>query len=1036
MTESVRPRTESLPAAIARLGFDDPKRVLGLLSDPAVADLFEDSERIEPDGLAQALSRTADPDDAALAVVRFMEAAARDDSLYAAVTSALCRPGAARDRVLGVFGASSALTDHLVAHPEHWVAAAEAVDLGPVERTDRLVEAVQAAIDSRNADSTSTPSSSADAAGGTSIVGGSAVGAAGDPIDVLRIAYREQLLGIAALDVTAAQATERFEVTSRALADLAAAALEAALIIARSEVGAAADQTRLAIIAMGKTGGRELNYISDVDVIFVAEPAVSPDGTLVDEATSTAVASDLATRVMRICSTKTAAGSLWEVDPALRPEGKSGPLVRTVESHRTYYEKWAKTWEFQALLKARAVAGDPEVGQAYIETMSPFVWQAASRENFVDDVQAMRRRVEQHVPKAEADRQLKLGQGGLRDIEFSVQLLQLVHGRADDTLRSRNTLEALAALSAGGFVARDAAANLAEAYRFLRTLEHRIQVHRLRRTHVLPSAEKDLRRLGRALGYRQAPAEEIIQVWRGVQREVRRLHEQIFYRPLLAAVARLTTDETRLTPSAARERLTALGFRDPAGAFRHLEALTEGSSRRAALQRQLLPVMLGWFADEADPDAGLLAFRRISDQLGSTPWYLRLLRDEGLAAERLAHTLARSRYAADLLEQAPECVQFLGDPRGLTPQSREDILRRMRAAAGRRPDPVEAITAARGIRRTELFRIAVADLAGKAGLTEVGAALTDVTSALVEVALERITQAVADRTGGRVLTRLLVVGMGRFGGREQSYGSDADVMFVHDPVPGVDAGAAQEQALEIVKELLKVLGQRGPDPDIEIDLDLRPEGKNGPLVRSLASYAEYYQRWAHPWEFHALVRAAVVAGDEDLGDRFLTLIQPLRWPEGGLSAQQLREIRTLKARMEAERLPRGADRKTHIKLGHGGLSDVEWVVQLTQLQQAYDHPTLRTTSTLAALDAAMEAGLIDTEPGTDLRRAWELGSRIRNAGVLFRARRIDSVPSDAREADGVARILGMPPGSGAALADMYRRYARRARHAHEALFYD
>ena len=1015
MTEPSRPRSESLPAAIARLGFDEPKRVLGLLSDPAVADLFEDTERIEPDGLATALSRTADPDAAALGIVRFMEAVARDRSLYASVTAALARPGPARDRVFGILGSSSALTDHLVAHPGHWVAVAQAREVEAQERTAMLVAAVQAAIDAA-----ARPSAPEDP-----------TQAGPDPLDALRIAYREQLLGIATLDVTASQPTDRFEVSSAALADLAAAALEAALRIARSEVGAAAEQTRLAIIAMGKTGGRELNYISDVDVIFVAEPAQS-----VEESTSTAVAGDLASRVMRICGAHTAVGALWEVDPALRPEGKAGPLVRTVESHRLYYEKWAKTWEFQALLKARAVAGDPEVGEAYVEAMSPFVWQAASRENFVDDVQAMRRRVEQHVPRAEADRQLKLGQGGLRDIEFSVQLLQLVHGRADETLRSKNTLAALNALSVGGFVGREAAANLADAYRLVRTLEHLIQLHRLRRTHVMPTSEVDLRRLGRALGYRQGAAEEVVEVWRGVQREVRRLHEQIFYRPLLAAVARLTTAEARLTPQEARERLSALGFRDPAGAFRHLEALTEGPSRRAALQRQLLPVMLGWFADEADPDAGLLAFRRISDQLGSTSWYLRLLRDEGSAAELLAHTLARSRYAADLLEQAPDSVQFLGDPRGLTPQPRESILRRMRAAAGRRESASEAIGAARSIRRTELFRIALADLSGRADLAHVGAALTDVTSALIEVALEQVTAEVVARSGGERRTTFLVVGMGRLGGREQSYGSDADVIVVHDPLPGVDPGAAQEQALEVVKEFIRVLGQRGPDPDIELDLDLRPEGKNGMLVRSLASYAEYYERWAQAWEFHALVRAAPVAGDPDLAERFLALIDPLRWPVGGLTAAQLRQIRTLKARMEAERLPRGADRKTHFKLGHGGLSDIEWVVQLTQLQHAHAHPRLRTTSTLDALDAAIEAGLLDPEPGTDLRRAWELASRIRNAGVLYRARPIDSVPSDAREADGVARILGMPAGSGAVLTDTYRRYARRARHAHEALFYD
>ncbi|MFQ6173375.1 bifunctional [glutamine synthetase] adenylyltransferase/[glutamine synthetase]-adenylyl-L-tyrosine phosphorylase [Oryzobacter sp. R7] len=990
----------SVPAAIARLGFDDPSRAHALLQDPAVAGLVHSREHIEEHGLAEALAAVPDPDGALLGLVRFMEAAGRVPALRGPVTEALAVPGRPRDRVLAVLGASAALGDHLVANPDHWTAVTDAAPLGVGERVERLVGAV------------TTP---------------------GDvpAVDVLRTEYRRQLLGVAALDLTAPDPVASLPETAAALADLAQAALEAALAIARAEVGPDADRARLAVVAMGKTGGCELNYVSDVDVIFVVEPA---DG--VSEEDATAVGTDLATRLMRICSASTAAGSLWQVDPALRPEGKNGPLVRTVASHRAYYERWAKTWEFQALLKARPVAGDPEVGKAYLDAVQPMVWQASTRENFVDDVQAMRRRVEQHIPAAEADRQLKLGPGGLRDVEFSVQLLQLVHGRADESLRTGTTLDGLAALSRGGYVGREDAATLEAAYRLLRTLEHRIQLFRLRRTHLMPTAPADLRRLGRALGHRSSPAESVVAQWRAQQREVRRLHERIFYRPLLSAVARLSDSDVRLTPEAARERLSALGFRDPRGALRHLEALTDGLSRRAAIQRQLLPVMLGWFADEADPDAGLLAFRKISDELGSTHWYLRLLRDEGSAAERLAHTLARSRFAADLLEQAPECVQFLGDSAGLTPRSRDDVLRRMRSAAGRKDDPQAAVLAARTIRRSELFRIAVADLSGSLALDALGAAMTDLTSALLQVTLEVCVADVEQRTGAPALTRLLVVGMGRLGGGEQGYGSDADVMFVHDPVEGADEVAAQQQAMEVVKELIRLLGLRGPDPNLDVDASLRPEGKNGPLVRSLASYREYYGRWSLVWEAQALLRATPVAGDEDLGRRFLDLVAPLRWPEGGLTAEQLREIRTLKARMESERLPRGADRKTHFKLGHGGLSDVEWVVQLLQLRHAHAHPELRTPSTTAALDAAERLGLIDPAHAADLSAAWRLASSMRNAGVLFRAKVLEAVPTDPRDADGIARILGLPGGSGQELGERYRRVARHARVAHEAVFYE
>jgi glutamate-ammonia-ligase adenylyltransferase len=989
----------SIPVAIARLGFADARRAVTLLDDPALADLIHSRDHIEPDGLAAALADVPDPDGALLGLVRFMESAGRDTALRGPVTEALATPGPARNRVLAVLGSSAALGDHLCAHPEHWTAVTGAGARSVDERVRTLVAAVT--------DPAGVPAT-----------------------DALRTAYREQLLGIAAVDLTSPDPLVTLPEAAGALADLAQAALEAALVIARDEVGPDAARTRLAVIAMGKTGGRELNYISDVDVIFVAEPA---DGVPEDE--STAVATDLATRLMRICSASTAEGSLWQVDPALRPEGKNGPLVRTVASHRSYYERWAKTWEFQALLKARPVAGDAEVGRGYCDAVQPLVWQASSRKNFVDDVQAMRRRVERHIPSAEADRQLKLGPGGLRDVEFSVQLLQLVHGRADESLRTRTTLDGLAALSAGGYVGRDDAATLATAYRLLRTLEHRIQLFRLRRTHLMPTAEGDLRRLGRALGHRSSPAEAVVTQWRSQQREVRRLHERIFYRPLLSAVARLSDSEVRLTPEAARERLSALGFHDPRGALRHLQSLTTGISRRAAIQRQLMPVMLGWFADEADPDAGLLAFRKISDELGSTHWYLRLLRDEGSAAERLAHTLARSRFAADLLEQAPECVQFLGDSSGLSPRSREDLLRRMRSAAGRKDDPASAVLAARTIRRSELFRVAVADLSGQLTLDDLGLAMTDLTAALLEVTLEVCLRDLEERTGAPALTRVLVVGMGRLGGQEQGYGSDADVVFVHDPVEGADEAEAQGQALEVVKELIRLLGLRGPDPNLDVDATLRPEGKSGPLVRSLASYREYYSRWSLVWEAQALLRAMPVAGDEGLAERFLGLVAPIRWPEGSLNQGQVREIRTLKARMESERLPRGADRKTHFKLGHGGLSDVEWVVQLVQLRHAHAHPELRTTSTMAALGAAASLGLVSAEHAADLAAAWRLASSMRNAGVLFRGKSLDSVPADSRDADGIARILGLPGGSGQELGERYRRLARRARAAYEAEFF-
>jgi glutamate-ammonia-ligase adenylyltransferase len=781
---------------------------------------------------------------------------------------------------------------------------------------------------------------------------------------------------------------------------------------------------------MGKCGGHELNYVSDVDVVLVAEPAGDAD-----EQAALRTATRLATGMIRVCGATTAEGTIWPVDTALRPEGKNGPLVRTLASHRAYYERWAKTWEFQALLKARPVAGDLALARAWVEAVDPLVWAAQDRPDFVAEVQAMRRRVEGTLPVAQAERELKLGPGGLRDVEFSVQLLQLVHGRADTRLRGGNTLSALEALSTWGYVGRDDAARLDRAYRFLRTLEHRLQLHRLRRTHLMPQDEADLRRLGRSVGLRTDPVATLRAEWRREAREVRRLHERLFYSPLLQATSRLAPEQARLAPDAARARLQALGYVDPAGALRHIEALTAGVSRRAAIQRTLLPVLLGWFADAHDPDGGLLAFRHVSDALGTTPWYLRLLRDEGEAAERMARVVSAGRYPVDLLLRAPEAVRLLADDDALRPRPVGALVDEVVASVRRNDDPTVAAAAARSVRRRELLRTATADLLGRLDVDDVGQALSDIAAATVAGGLEAAVRAVEAERRAPLPTRLAVIAMGRLGGREMSYGSDADVLFVHDPLPGADEREAGQAALAVVQELRRLLALPAPDPPLVVDPGLRPEGRNGPLVRTLGSYAAYYARWSLVWEAQALLRAAPVAGDPGLGARFVELVDPVRWPLGGLSDHDAREVRRIKARVEAERLPRGADPALHLKLGRGGIADVEWTVQLLQLQHAVHVPGLRTTSTVRALDAAADAGLVDREDADVLLEAWRLASALRNGVVLVRGRPSDLLPVDLRELAGVAAAAGRGSSPTQAVLDDYRRATRRARAVVERVFY-
>ncbi|WP_092605728.1 bifunctional [glutamine synthetase] adenylyltransferase/[glutamine synthetase]-adenylyl-L-tyrosine phosphorylase [Raineyella antarctica] len=983
-------RLETNLGRLARLGFTDTQRALAMLSTwPGGAT-----------DCADLLSGVADPD---LALTGLYRLADEDPGLHAR----MAEDPALATRLVHVLGASAGLQQHLVRHPTHVDQLAGSLARTPAATLRRqLLVAV-------GADPDATEPVAAHLSG-----------------DELRLAYHAAVLRIAARDLSAEDPATIQPDISAELSDLADAVLEAALAIARGEVGAdQAARLRFAVVALGKTGGQELNYISDVDVLYVVEPHVDDQGApCIGGNDLTVLGSRIASALARICSAHTGVGTIWPVDAALRPEGKAGPLVRTLASHGTYYEKWAKSWEFQAMLKARASAGDLALGRAFVDMVSPMVWQIGGREGFVHDVQAMRRRVVRLIPAKERDREIKLGEGGLRDTEFTVQLLELVHGRVDERVCKSGTLPGLEALVEYGYVGREDGAEMAAAYRFQRAMEHRVQLYRMRRTHLVPDDPVDLRRLGRSLGFRRNPAEELVKAWRDSTRRVVALHQRIFYSPLLEAVSHITSEALRLTTQAAQDRLHGLGYADPRAALQHIEALTQGMGRPAEIQRQILPAMLGWFADGPNPDAGLLAFRKVSEALGRTSWYLRALRDGGTMAERLALVLSTSRYATDMLLRAPQAVQLLTDEGDSIPRPAEKLRADFTAIALRHDDALGAADAIRAQRRRELLRTSMADILGRIDIEAVGEALSNIAAATLDATLQVVSREAEQR--GEPLPAIAIMAMGRWGGGEMSYASDADCMFVMEDS---DDPEAQRRAIAAITRLRELLRRPGADPALEIDADLRPEGKGGPMVRTLESFRAYYQRWSSTWEAQALVRCAVGAGDRELGNSLVEVIDPLRWPEGGLTDKQVVEIRRLKARMESERLPRGVERSRHTKLGPGGLSDVEWVVQLIQLQHAYEHPQLRTTETLPALRAERELGLVSESDAEILEQAWLLASRIRNVIMLVRARASDTLPTDGADGAAVAAAMGFE-GSGPLKAH-YREVTHRARGVVERLFW-
>ena len=964
---------------------------LGLVEPSAPADLarlgWDTDAHVE---LMWSLSRAPNADVALQTMVRLADALGPD---WQQLNTALVKDRGLRGRLLAVIGSSLALGDHLVANPRSWHLLEGAVALPTAEQLRRMFSECVAEF-------------------GT---------AATTVMPKLRTLYRDQLLILAALDLAPTVENEPvlpFPTVGAHLSDMADAALDAALKVAVATV--CKEDTpppRIAVIAMGKCGARELNYVSDVDVIFVGEDA-GP------------VTTRVAGEMMRLAS-----DTFFEVDAGLRPEGKQGALVRTLDSHVAYYQRWAKTWEFQALLKARPAVGDAELGEQYLAALMPMVWTACEREDFVPEVQAMRRRVESLVPADVRDREIKLGTGGLRDVEFAVQLLQLVHGRTDDSLHVSSTLEALVALGSGGYIGRDDAANLTASYEFLRLLEHRLQLQRLKRTHMLPAPDDDeaLRWLARAAHMRPDGTHDALGVLREeIKRQnhrVSRLHAKLFYQPLLESVGPSVGFAPGLTPAAAERQLAALGYEGPQSALTHLSVLVNQSGRRGRVQSVLLPRLLDWLSDTPDPDSGLLAYRRISEALSDQRWYLSTLRDESAVAKRLMRVLGTSAFVPELLMRAPEVIQQYADgPTGpkLLDVDPEAVARALIASTARHPDPVRAIAAARTLRRRELARVASADLLGMLEVTDVCGALTSVWVAVLQSALDAVIRANTP-PDGTVPAKIAVIGMGRLGGGELGYGSDADVMFVCEPNAGAEESRAVKWSVSIAEQVRALLGTPSADPPLEVDANLRPEGRQGPLVRTLASYEAYYDQWAQPWEIQALLRAHRVAGDLGLGHRFLLMTDKTRYPAGGVSAQAVQEIRRIKARVDAERLPRGADPNTHTKLGRGGLADIEWTVQLLQLRHAHQLSALHNTSTLQSLDAIAAAELLDADDVDLLRQAWLTATRARNALVLVRGKPTDQLPGPGRQLNAVAVAAGWHSDDGGEFLDNYLRVTRRAK---------
>ncbi|MDQ6727034.1 MAG: bifunctional [glutamine synthetase] adenylyltransferase/[glutamine synthetase]-adenylyl-L-tyrosine phosphorylase, partial [Actinomycetota bacterium] len=804
---------------------------------------------------------------------------------------------------------------------------------------------------------------------------------------------RRELLRIAARDLVG---LDDLPVVGDALARMAGDVLEGAV--------EAADARDLAVIGMGKLGGTELNYSSDVDIVFVGSGAPEDD------------------RAAR--AVLDAARTCFRVDVDLRPEGRDGPLVRSLDAYEAYWDRWAHTWEFQALLKARPVAGDPELGERFLAQAQRRLWERPFTAEDLRAVRAMKSRAESELArKGLTEREVKRGRGGIRDIEFSIQLLQLVHGRHDAALRSPTTLSALAELGAGGYVDPADARSLDHAYRLLRAVEHRLQLVAEQPVHTLPSDPAAMDRLARVMGYRDTPEAVAGALLGGYltrqQAVVRSIHEHLFFRPLLEAFSPAPTTAAAadpptpsLSPDAVAARLSAFGFTDAVRTRQALQELTRGLTRSSRLMQQMLPLLLGWLSESPDPDLGLLGLRVLAAGEQQATELTVAFRESPEVARRLCVVLGTSRLLAQTLEHQPDLIPALGHPDGLVPRTAEALRAGSASAVGWREHMEDRRLGLLRFKRREELRVAAADLldlATSAGGDPLAATAVQLT-ALAEAAVQAALDALAPQVP------FAVVAMGRFGGSELSYASDLDLLFVYDGSTPADF----ERAARTGEQLVRFLGGATPPTQIYlVDLALRPEGKDGPLARSLDGYRAYYQRWARTWERQALVRARPVAGDPDVARCFMEVIEPHVWGGGGLPVEQARDIRRMKARIERERLPTGDDPQFHLKLGRGSLSDVEFTVQLLQLQHGV--PGAGTMAALAALEAS---GALTADDASVLADAYRFCDRTRNRWFLVKGSAGDALPSRPEQLARLARSLGTGPHD---LREQYRRVTRRCR---------
>ena len=794
-------------------------------------------------------------------------------------------------------------------------------------------------------------------------------------LNALRRLVRRELLRIGVSDI----AGEMDILTvARGLADLADAVLQVLIDLIRpplvSRYGVPRDgagrEVGFAVIALGKLGGRELNFSSDVDLMFV----YGADGETEQRVSNQEFFNRLAGEIARHAAEVTEEGFLYRVDLRLRPDGESGALARSIASYERYYESRGEVWERQMLIKARACAGDRETGEAFLEMIEPFVYPAYVDFSPEEEVRRIKEKIEAKLGRrGQRETHLKLRPGGIRDVEFIVQALQLLMGPQRRDARAGATAEAIAALRRAGGLSEAEATALRAAYRFFRRLEHRLQMRQNRTAYVLPEAVEGLRPVALSLGYGDAVA--FRRELDGHLARVRAIYEDLFLpttpSPRLDAA---TLCEREPGDAEATATLRSLGFDQPEGVHRNLIFLAYGHLPRLrgarAKQRflDLAPRLLDAARGRSDPDAALNRFERVVTAYGAAEALYRLLSESGGLLDLILALCAESGFLAEMISREPALLDWLTVPDVLLRDRTEaEMEAEFSAALSDVTGEDEAVAALNDLKNRETLRIGARDILGLADVTTT----LDQLALLAETVL-RQAHALSERrliaqwgtptTADGVPARYAVIGLGKLGGREMDFGSDLDLVFVYSDDGETTGGPRGERTenlrffIDLAQETLNLLSH--PTPHLyRVDARLRPEGGSALLALSLAAYDRYLSERAATWERLALCRARPVAGDEAFGRRVLDRIDAFVVGDG-LSEAEIAEIAYVRGRMEEggrEKYPG----QVHLKTGRGGIVDVEFIAQTLQI--AHRSPDLRAPGTLETLRRLRARGLL-TEP--------------------------------------------------------------------------